>query len=179
MQIRNPTPTLTLAVMAVALAVAAGCSSSRDTACSGAKGAQSEQDGLEASVTCCRQDAGGLHARLTIRNTTDRDVMLGKEAEASSPVLFDNGTKQVAGIVYVERQEYELDAPPSTILVKVPGMLRINCHTSEIVRVDVPGEVASDVTAPWRIRVAGSWSSGTPVLVQIPVPAPKAPTNGS
>jgi hypothetical protein len=177
MQIRNPT--LTLAVLAVAFAAAAGCSSSRDTACRGAIGAQAEQDGLQASLTCCRQDAGGLHARLTIRNTTDRDVMLGKGAEASSPVMFDNGSKQVAGLVYLERQEYVMESPPSTTLVRVPGQLRINCHTSETVRVDVPGEVASDASAPWRIRVAGSWSTGVPVLVQVPVSAPKVPTNGS
>lgn len=179
MQIRPPT--FTLAIMAVALA-ATGCSSSRDTACGGTQGAQAAQDGLETSVTCCRQDAGGLHARLTIRNTTDRDVLLGKGAEGSFPIMFDNGSRQVSGIVYLERDAYEMDAPSSTSLVKVPGLLRINGHDSEVVRVDVPGEVATNAGAPWRIRVAGSWSSGQPVTVQMPIPAPKAPsapTHGS
>lgn len=168
-------PYITITLAAVAVALAAGCS--RSVACRDLDGSHAEQDGLQTSVTCCRRDDQGIHMRLAIRNTSDRDVFLGRNAAGEAPVVIQAGERRIPGQVQVERADYSAEGMPDTQLIRIPGILRINCHSSETVRVDIPAQDL-DALVPWNIHVQGAWSAGTPVSIDVPVQTPQISAQG-
>lgn len=158
----------TLVVTTLAI-LAGGCAAGRGASYGWLQGPHAEQGDLQAFLSGYRQDAEGLHLRLTIRNLGDRDALLGGD-DGRSPIAVQSGGHRVGGSAYVEKFDPAIEgvADEWIDLVKVDGQLRINAHSSEDVQADIPLRPGAAEAA--CISLAGRWTSGSAIDLAIPVP---------
>lgn len=162
----------------VLAALAITACSGRDATCPTPGGYLPLHEGLDAAVACCRKNDQGVHLRIALRNDTDRDAILGKGSDAASAIALMDGGKRLTGTVSLERVVHDPEGPDSTVLVLVPGPLRIKCHSTANLRIDIPDAHPAGQAGAWTLQVEGAWSNGTPIRGDMKITAPPPAAGG-
>jgi hypothetical protein len=135
---------------------------------------RTDAGGLEVTVREVSQSRGQVQATLYVRDLTDKDCLLEpvQPGAGSSWMTASWGQERIQGTVRLvaiatpqDGQAFQRTFDPQS------GPCHVQAHSSRIMVAEFTLSAFSDEAGPWTIHVAGHWSQGAPVDLDIAVPA--------
>jgi hypothetical protein len=169
---------------ALALLSIIGCTPSRSETYLWSDSPKAENNGCEVAVTGYWEHADHIHVRMEIRDLTQRDLTF----KSGHWIVVHAAGETVNGKVTVQKIDSDPDAREIFEDIPVPGDFTVHGHSSETIDADFPmAKKLASVNVPWTLDLAGQWTFGAAMNIEIPVgsgtatsalPASPEPTPG-
>lgn len=160
----------------LAICATVGCSTSRSETYQWSDSPKAEDHGCQVAVTGFWEHADHIHVRMEIRDLTQRDVTFS----AGQWIIVHAAGETANGKVTVQKIDPMADAVQLLQDVPVTGDFTVHGHTSETIDADFPlSRKLASVDVPWTLDLAGHWTFGSAMTIEIPFGSGRTATSSS